>query len=150
MKDSTANMPASDTASSRKRKVLDESDDFSSLEHTSLEKRISPGQQVVEKTGSGSDENTNPKQLQGNSEDVQYPGGFKLFLLASVASPKFAPMLPVKCETTTDCDAGLHCAFRSFSLRWIAQSSRLQSLKSQTSSTVLMTSAGTVAVSRAK
>ena len=144
-------MSVSDTASLSKRQVLDESHEFSPFEHTSLEKKASSVQQVADKTGSGSDENTEPKQLQGNDdEEVLYPGGFKLFLLASVASPTLAPKLLVEDATTTDCDAGSHCAFRSFSLRWIARSSQLQSPKSQTSSTVLMTSAGTVAVRRAK
>lgn len=144
-------MSASDTASLSRRKVLDDSGEFSSIDHSSLEKGASLGRQFAEKTGSGSDKNPEPKQLQGNDEEkVSYPGGFKLFLLASVASPTCAPKLLVKDATTTDCNAGSHCAFPFFSLPWIAQSLRLQSPKSQTSSTVLMTLAGTVAVSRAK
>ena len=75
-------MSASDTASLSKREVLDESAESSSFEHTSLEKKASPVQEVGEKTDSGSDENTEPKQLQGNDdEEVSYPGGFKLFYL---------------------------------------------------------------------
>lgn len=111
-------MSASDTASLSKRKVLDDSTEFSAFECTSVEKKASPAQQVAEKTDPGSDENTESKQLQGNDdEEVSYPGGIKLFILASVASPKFAPMLLINDATTTDCDAGSHCAFRSFSLR---------------------------------